>query len=259
MSRVWPRVHFEALTMTDLRLDWCSHDAARHGVGRWHYSRKMPASKLVRIGVWEAGRFVGVVLYGVGANRHLARPFGLETTEVCELVRVALAPGRHHPTSKVVAISLRMLHRQSPGLRIVVSYADRKEGHFGTIYQASNWLFLGASHQSYLRVKGAIVHPRSLYERHGPGGQSVAWLKRHVDPHAERVPMPAKLKYVYVFDRALRRQLAAQAQPYPKRVGSSDGAALGDQPREGGSTPTPTLHSSHQESTDGRSQQQADA
>ena len=140
-----------------------------------------------------------------------------------------------------------------------VTPIGRKEGHFGTIYQASNWLFLGASHQSYLRVNGAIVHPRSLYERYGPGGQSVAWLKRHVDPHAERVPMPAKLKYVYVFDRALRRQLAAQAQPYLKRVGSSDGAALGDQPREGGSTPTPTLHSSHQESTDGRSQQQVDA
>ena len=70
-------------------------------------------------------------------------PFGLESTEACELVRVALAPGRHHPTSQCLAQSLKLLRRQSPGLRLVVSYADTKEGHLGIIYQATNWLFLG--------------------------------------------------------------------------------------------------------------------
>lgn len=47
--------------MTDLRLDFCSHEAAKHAVLRWHYSRAMPAAKLVRIGVWEDGRFVGAM------------------------------------------------------------------------------------------------------------------------------------------------------------------------------------------------------
>ena len=224
-----------------LRLDFCSHEAAKHGVIRWHYSRQMPASKLVRIGVWEDGRFVGVILYGSGANRHLARPFGLKMTEACELVRVALAPGREHPTSRCLAISLKLLGRQSPGLKLVVSYADTKQNHFGTIYQATNWLFLGASTQPYLKVLGKIEHPRSLYDRYGPGGQSIEWLRTHVDPNAERIAMKPKLKYVYCFDKALRRQLEAVSQPYPKRVGSSDGAAPGDQPGEGGSTPTPTL------------------
>ena len=204
--------------MPTLKLDWCSHEAAKHAVMRWHYSRAMPASKLVRIGVWEDGRFRGAILYGVGANRHLARPFGLEITQACELVRVALAPGRAHPTSRCLAISLRLLRRQSPGLEIVVSYADTKEGHLGTIYQATNWLYLGASTQPYLRVKGKIEHPRSLYDRYGPRGQSVPWLRRHVDPRAERVAMPAKLKYVWPFDPALRSELAAVAQPYPKRL-----------------------------------------
>jgi len=225
-----------------LRLDFCSHQAAKHAVLRWHYSRKMPASKLVRIGVWEAGKFLGVILYGVGANRHLARPFGLETTEGCELVRVALAPGRKSPTSKCLAISLRLLQRQSPGLRLVVSYADMKEGHLGTIYQATNWLFVGSSKQSYLKVRGKIEHPRSLYDRFGPKGQSVPWLQAHVDPRAQRVAMPAKLKYVWPLDRTLRPQLASIAQPYPKRAGSIEGDAPGDQPGEGGSSPTSALH-----------------
>ena len=226
-----------------LRLDFCSHAAAKHAVLRWHYSRALPAFKLVRIGVWESGRFVGAILYGVGANRHIARPFKLKDTEVCELVRVALAPGREHPTSRCVAVSLKMLKRQSPGLKLVVSYADAGQGHVGTIYQATNWIFLGAATQPYLKVKGKVVHPRTLYDRYGPGGQSLPWLRAHVDPGAQRVKMAAKFKYVYAFSKSLRRRLEANAQPYPKRVGSSEGAAPGDQPGEGGSSPTPTLQS----------------
>jgi hypothetical protein len=230
--------------LKDLRLDFCSHEAARHAVLRWHYSRCMPAAKLVRVGVWEGGRFVGVVLFGSGANRHLASPFGLKAIEACELVRVALDSDREHPTSRVLAISLKMLKRQSPGLRLVVSYADTKEGHLGVIYQATNWLFLGGSSQPYLRVKGAIEHPRSLYDRYGPGGQSLNWLRTHVDPNARRVEMPAKLKYVWPFDPAMRRQLEAIVQPYPKRAESIASDAPTDQVGKGGATPTSALHSS---------------
>lgn len=227
--------------MGDFRLDFCSHQAAKHAVMRWHYSRRMPNAKLVRIGVWESGRFVGAVIYGCGANRHLASPFGLGREEACELVRVALAPGRKRPTSQCLGISLKLLKRQSPGLRLVVSYADTKEGHLGTIYQATNWLFVGASTQSYLKVRGQIEHPRSLYDRYGPRGQSLPWLREHVDPRAERVSMPAKLKYVWPFDTQLRQELSEIAQPYPKRAGSVGGDAPGHQPGEGGSTPTSAL------------------
>ena len=228
-----------------LRLDFCSHEAAKHAVLRWHYSRTMPAAKLVRIGVWEEGRFVGAILYGSGANRHLSRPFGLQPTEACELVRVALAPGRRNPTSKCLAISLKLLQKQSPGLKLIVSYADTKEGHLGVIYQATNWIYLGAHTQPYLKVRGRIEHPRSLYDRYGPGGQQIGWLRENVDPKAQRVVMPDKHKYVYAFDPELRESLAKDSLPYPKRVGSSDGAAPTLQVGEGGSTPTPTLHTSH--------------
>lgn len=245
--------------MTDLRLDFCSHEAARHAVMRWHYSRKMPKAKLVKVGVWEDGRFVGAIVYGLGANRHLARPFGLKDTRAVELVRVALAPGRQHPTSKCVAISLRMLRRQSPGLRLVVSYADAGQGHVGTIYQAGGWIFLGSSDQSYIRVKGRIEHPRTLYDRFGPRGQSIPWLRANVDPRAERVPMAPKLKYVYPLDKAMLRQLEPLAQPYPKRGRSDTGDTPGDQPGEAGSTPSRPLHESPLVTADGEEDQNDEA
>jgi hypothetical protein len=226
-----------------LHLDFCSHEAAKYAVMRWHYSRRMPKSKLVRIGVWEDEKFSGAVIFGLGANRHLSRPFGLEGTQVCELVRVALAPGRRHPTSKVVAVSLKLLKRQSPGVRLVVSYADLGEGHVGTIYQAGGWLYLGTSEQGYLKIHGKIVHPRTVYDRYGRGGQSVPWLRENVDPKAERVEMAPKLRYVYPLDKAMRRQLEPKALPYPKRGRSNTSDAPGDHPGEGGATPTRPLHS----------------
>ena len=204
-------------SLVKLKLDWCTHAAAKYAVEKYHYSHCMPAWKSTRIGVWEFGKFVGVILYGVGANRNLSRPFHLKSIEACELVRVALAPGRHHPTSKCVAISLKMLKRQSPGLRLVVSYADEGQGHVGTIYQATNWIYLGAATQPYLKVRGKVVHPRTLYDRYGRGGQSVKWLRANVDPNARRVEMPPKLKYVMPLDRAMRKQLEPLAQPYVKR------------------------------------------
>lgn len=229
--------------MPELRLDWCSHEAAKHAVMRWHYSRQMPKAKLVKIGVWEAGRFVGAIVYGLGANRHLCRPFGLAPTETCELVRVALAPGRKHPTSKCVAISLKLLRRQSPGLRLVVSYADAGQGHVGTIYQAGGWLYLGTADQSYIKVRGKVEHPRTLYDRYGRQGQSIPWLREHVDPNAARVPMAPKLKYVYPLDKKLRRELQAAALPYPKTAAEViPGDTPGAQPGEAGSRPSRPLH-----------------
>jgi hypothetical protein len=227
-----------------LHVDFCSHEAAKYAVMRWHYSRAMPSSKLVRFGVWEDNKFSGAVIFGIGANRHLARPFSLADTEVCELVRVALAPGRRYPTSQVVAVALRLLKRQSPGLRLVVSYADLGEGHLGTLYQAGGWLYLGTSDQSYLRIHGRIVHPRTVYDRYGRGGQSVPWLRANVDPKAERVEMASKLRYVMPLDKAMRRQLAPQARAYPKSAAEvNPGDTSGVQPEEAGSSPSRPLHS----------------
>ena len=38
--------------MSDVRLGFCSHEAAKHAIMRWHYSRQMPKAKLVKIGCW---------------------------------------------------------------------------------------------------------------------------------------------------------------------------------------------------------------
>ena len=86
-----------------LYLDWCSHEAAKFAVEHWHYSKVMPKGKLIKIGVWEDGRFIGVVLFGRGANNHIGNPFSLTQTEAAELVRIALID--HTKRVKMDAVS----------------------------------------------------------------------------------------------------------------------------------------------------------
>lgn len=196
----------------------CSVDAARFAVEQWHYSRNLPGWRQQRFGVWETGMFVGAVVFAQGATPFLGSPYGLTNLEVAELIRVALSDRHVTPVTAIVADALALVHRNCPGLRAVISFADTGRGHHGGIYQAGNWIYLGPSHHEWIRVRGDVVHPKTLHTRYGIGGQSIPWLREHVDPDAVRVPMPPKHRYAYPLDRGMRRRLARVALPYPARV-----------------------------------------
>jgi len=223
----------------DLRLDWCSHEAASYAVTHWHYSRTMPKSKLAKIGAWEQGVFIGALIFGVGATPELCKPYRLKSTEVCELVRIAL--NKHlTPVSRMVSIALTVLHKAMPGLRVVVSFADTAHGHHGGIYQAGGWFYLGESVGRYIKTFGRVEHPRTLGLRYGRGGQSIPWLRSHVDPRAEQIVAAVKYRYVMPLDAEMRAKLLRLAQPYPKR-GRRRATAATLPSVEGGVNPTRPL------------------
>jgi len=221
-----------------LRVDWATAEAARYACTRWHYSRCVPVFKCVRIGVWEGGQFIGVVLFGQGATPEIGSPYGLAGIEICELTRVAL---RSHqwPVSRIVALALRFLRAQCPGVRAVVSFADASQGHHGGIYQAGGWFYLGGAETHAYRVNGINVHPKTLHSRYGRGGQSVPWLRANVDPNAARIVAGFKHRYFMPLDADMRAKIAPLSKPYPKRAKGQDSGNL---PELGGSTPTRTLH-----------------
>lgn len=218
----------------------CSHRIATAAVERWHYTEALAAVVLASFACFEHGRFVGVVVFGPGACPHLGKRFGCANKETCELVRVAF--GDHQqPISRFVAAALTQLKRLAPRIRLVISFADTEQGHHGGIYQAGNWLYLGPAATAYYRVNGRRWHGRSLGSKYGKGGQSIAWLREHVDPEAERVKCQPKHRYAMPMDAAIRRRVSADAQPYPPRAGSAPVDTPADQAGEGGSTPTPAL------------------
>lgn len=196
----------------------CSYQAAKYAVEKWHYSGRMPKSKLVKFGVWEDGVFIGAIIYGLGGTPMMGRAEGLPSGQTCELVRVALCEHKS-PTSRAVGQSLVLLKHGNPGLRLVVSFADSAQDHLGVIYQATNWIYVGGREESNgaYSINGTIYHPRTLHHMYGKGGQSIPWLRANVDPNAQRIKTPIKHKYLYPLDRAIRKQIAPLAQPYPKR------------------------------------------
>jgi hypothetical protein len=228
------------MNKADLKLDWCSHEAAKYAVEKWHYSGRVPKSKLAKVGVWESGKFVGCVIFGVGATPEIAKPFGLVATQVVELVRVALSNHRA-AVSRIIAIALKIVHKANPGLRVVVSFADSSQGHHGGIYQAGGWAFVGSQEYHAYRILGEIVHPRTCYDRYGVGGQSIPWLKANVDAKAERIANGIKHKYVMPLDAEMKARIEPLRQPYPKRERSADSGTPGNQPGGGGATPTRSL------------------
>ncbi len=223
----------------ELRLDWCTHEAAKYAVENWHYSKSMPAFKTVKLGVWENGKFIGAVIYGMGANPNLHKPYGIGKFEVAELVRVALFE-HSTPVSKILAVAQKLLKKQSPNLRLIVSYADTDQGHHGGIYQACNWIYAGdATGGRSVWVLGQKRHPKSI---HSLGWvQSEKWLKENVDPQAKIVLSPPKHRYLMPLDDEMRAKIEPLRKPYPKRVRSEDSGTVGIQPVGGGANPTRTL------------------
>jgi hypothetical protein len=228
---------------SDLRIDWATHEAAKYACEAWHYSKSVPVPPLVKVGAWENSKFIGVVIFSRGANNNLLKPFGLCHTEGCELTRVALS--NHKSTvSRVIRLALLFLKKNSPELRLVVSFADPSEGHHGGVYQAGNWIYTGRQPPTveYIAPDGKQWHGR-MVSKDGrikvQGKYRACWRIDQCTP----VEKPGKHRYLMPLDEAMKAQIMPLAKPYPKRQASeasSDAPAI--QAGEGGAAPTLALH-----------------
>ena len=190
--------------------------AIRYACLHFHYAKAVP-SVIYGYNVYQNGEWCGVILFGSGATPNIASPFGMVQGEVVELVRVALN-GKQNTTSECVAAALRKLHQDAPQIKIVVSYADDDQGHVGTIYQATNWIYLGRCNEgdrSAFIINGKKIHPHTVGSW---GVQSLDWIRKHIDPNATEFRTKGKEKYIFCFNKKIRRQWLGKAKGYPKKT-----------------------------------------
>lgn len=191
-------------------------EAIRYACMNFHYAKAMPTIKYSFNVYNDKNEWCGVILYSFGATPNIAKPFNLNQGEVIELVRVALN-GKQECTSMAVAMTLRELHKIAPQIKIIVSFADCDQNHNGTIYQATNWIYLGLTNENKrggFIIHGKKVHPKTVYS--WGMKQSLEWIKANVDANATEFITKGKHKYIFVFDKRLRKQYMKQAKPYPK-------------------------------------------
>ena len=221
------------MAKADLRIDWATHEAAKYACVNWHYSGCLPAGKLVKVGAWESGKFIGVVLFGRGATPNLGRPYNLGQDECVELVRIALT--KHDiPVSRIASLAMKFLSRSNPKLRLIVSFADQSQCHHGGIYQAGNWVYNGQGDPAkFYMIRGKLTHPRSI----GAKGlvQNIHGA-RQIDPNATVVDVPGKHRYLMPLDADMRARILPLAKPYPKRAKQAMDDNQSSQ-RQGGTDP----------------------
>ena len=220
----------------DLRLDWCSYKAAKYACEHWHYSKSIPTPPYNLVGVWENGAFIGCVIFSRGASDSLGKPYGLTSAECCELTRVALTSHNTH-VSRVLTLALKFLQRRSPGLKLIVSYADPNNGHHGGIYQATNWIYSGdtSPDAKYIDGTGRVWHSRQVSST-GLKKQYGEYRKVAKISDCRKVPLLGKHRYLYPLTPEMRAKIEPLAKPYPKRASNKGNHP--DQGQGGGAVPT---------------------
>jgi len=193
-----------------------SYKAIKYACLNFHYAKRLPSQPMIGYSVFnDKLEWCGVVVFNAGIG-NINRPFKLQKGQVSELARVALN-GKQKTTSKSVSIAMKLFKKSNPLCKLIVSYADSDQNHFGTIYQAMNWYFV-SSHKTgdkYIDKNGKEIHSRS----HSEKGYNIQFgVKKKVVKTStlKRIKKGVKHKYIYPIDKSLINMCEEMKKPYPK-------------------------------------------
>ena len=130
--------------------------------------------------------------------------------------------------SFLISNSIKKLDKE-----IIISYADSSMNHLGTVYQSSNWYYIGMNkrHTSDLAIKGMDLHPASITDKfRGQKNRVEKLIEMFGEENIYRRERSLKFRYV-VFNANKRRKkelikkLTYTILPYPKEIekGDNDG------------------------------------
>lgn len=232
----------------------------------------------LHFGVFLAGVCGGALSFGPPLDRtkllHLVH--GTRWNEMLELNRMALAEWLpRNGESRSLSVCLRMIRKRYPWIQWVVSFADACQCGDGTAYRAAGFVLTGYSQASLwvlppdlAKLNAApIAHRVKIQDKSSAVSREVLrrtngrnlCLEKYVERFGGRILPGYQFRYIYFLDPTARNRLTVPVLPFSKiaelgggmyrgkavlrSVGSSDVAAPGVQPGEGGSSPTPALHS----------------
>lgn len=254
-----------------------SHAHATALVKKWHYSGKVTNKTQIHLGVFLDDRCMGVMQYGPSIDKrklmHLVQ--GTEWHQFIELNRMAFHDDLpRNSESRALAISFRMLKKQYPFLKWIVSFADGCQCGDGTIYRASGFFLTqiksGSDHfrlpdgtvlmAATITINGYVKQLEPFISREEvfritKGGRSAKEVLKKIG--AVRLE-GHQLRYIYFLDPTWRSRLTVPVIPFSRidemgagmykgerRVRSIDSDAIPDQGIDGGASPTCTLQTSN--------------
>ena len=225
---------------------------AREFIMQHHYAHSYPSARF-RVGLFRHGELAGVAVFSHPcSNAVLTNVFEAPVLTTVELGRFVLLDSvAGNGETWFLARSFDILRKQH-SIVGVVSFSDPLQrrtasgevvhmGHFGTIYQAHNGIYLGrgAARSLHLLPDGRVFSERAAQKiRNSERGWKYAaaqleafgattvpvdpserteWLNASLQSLATRVRHKGNHKYAWPLNVAIRRQLPASL-PYPKSL-----------------------------------------
>ena len=173
-------------------------------------------------------KLIGVACYGDPIGRSAGQSISplLERTEVLELTRLFVFDDYgSNIESWFLGKTFQWLRENAPHIKGLISYSDPKEGHNGTIYQATNWLYQGDSlryNDSWsfkFSEDGEWQHGRTIFPYYGTNNPTK--IQEQIDKPFWIRKEPRKHRYVYILSkggerRKILKNLKHPSFPYPK-------------------------------------------
>ena len=185
-----------------------------------HYAKRYP-SITYAYGLFDNDKLIGIVTYGTPPSAPLRRGIAGDKYiyDILELNRLCLKYNRKNEASFLVGNSLRLL----PKNKIIVSFADTSQGHLGTVYQATNFIYTGLSAKRTdwsLKSKPHLHGQTIADEFRGTKNRADAMRNKYGDDFYLK-PRPRKHRYIYIignkkYIKMAKAALRYKIMPYPK-------------------------------------------
>ena len=173
-------------------------------------------------------KMVGVIVYGDPIGRLTGQSISdeIERTEVLELTRLFIHDGYgSNIESWFISQSFKWLRRFRPNIKALISYASPVEGHSGTIYQATNWIYQGNNNRwndgwlFKFKPDGRWKHGRTIFPYYNSNDPKEI-QKKVTEPFWIRKEQQ-KHRYVYILagkrdKKNILNTLKHETLPYPK-------------------------------------------
>tara|TARA_R110000787_G_scaffold39062_3_gene98074 strand:- start:383 stop:1123 length:741 start_codon:yes stop_codon:yes gene_type:complete len=219
---------------------------ARRLVKRLHYSGKVVQNSSLHLGVFMGDKCQGVMQFGSCINKKGTMNLVKDTgwNEFIELNRMAFSDALpRNSESRAIGIAMRLIKKNYPHIKWVISFADGTQCGDGTIYRASGFSLVGIAKNTALRVNPDTGEAMHVIQAHH--------LKMSKRFRSWKAFEGYQLKYVFFIDKKCKEKLTLPELPFStidemgagmyKGIKRVTKATSGVQLESGGAIPTNTL------------------
>lgn len=190
----------------------------------YHYSGVGFKKSIVNLGVFRKtdNKMVGVLQWGcsfqegVRLDRYVKEPVSKD--EYLELNRFSMADSEgKNSESQAISLGIKWIRKNMPQIKLLVSYAGRKEGNYGYIYQATNWEYLGYFiSEGFWFVDGEERHLATLWNRYSKhGNQDLGFVDGLCGMYSD-VRKTWTKQFIYIMRLDEKLTPATEPEDYPK-------------------------------------------